>query len=98
MPNMYIFLRGLANHSRSEPRDWLRRQCLEEGSCEHDNESMGSIRGEEFTDHLSDFFVSQEGLCSMELVDDKLVRCLPLSTDTHAHTHTRAHTHTMASN
>jgi hypothetical protein len=38
------------------------------GSREHGNEPSGSIKGEEFLDKLSDL-VSQEGLCSMELVN-----------------------------
>jgi hypothetical protein len=36
------------------------------GSCEHD-EPLGSIKGREFLDQLSDLLASQ-GLCSVELV------------------------------
>jgi hypothetical protein len=38
------------------------------GSCEHGNEPSGSIKCEEFLDYLSVLLVSQEGLCSMELI------------------------------
>jgi hypothetical protein len=38
------------------------------GSCEHGNESSGSIKCGEFLDWLSVLLASQEGLCSMELV------------------------------
>jgi hypothetical protein len=37
------------------------------GSCEHDNESLDSIKGGEFLDYLSVLLVSEGGLCSMEL-------------------------------
>jgi len=39
------------------------------GSCEHSNETLDFVKGREFLDWLSDLLVSQEGLCSMELVD-----------------------------
>jgi hypothetical protein len=39
------------------------------GSCEHDNEFSGSIKGREFLDWLSILLASQDGLCSMELVN-----------------------------
>jgi hypothetical protein len=37
-------------------------------SCEHGDEPSGSIKCREFLDWLSVLLVSQEGLCSMELV------------------------------
>jgi len=37
-----------------------------EGSCEHGNETSGSIKGGEVLDYLG--VASQKGLCSMELV------------------------------
>jgi hypothetical protein len=37
-------------------------------SCEHCNEPLGSIKCGEFLDWLSVLLVSQEVLCSMELV------------------------------
>jgi hypothetical protein len=39
-------------------------------SCEHGNESSGSIKCGEFLDCLSVLLASQEGLCSLELVSD----------------------------
>jgi hypothetical protein len=36
-------------------------------SCEHGNEPLGSMKGGEFLDWLSDV-ASQDGLCSMELI------------------------------
>jgi hypothetical protein len=38
-------------------------------SFEHGNEPSGSIKGREFLDQLSILLASQEGLCSMELVN-----------------------------
>jgi hypothetical protein len=38
------------------------------GSCEHGNEPSVSIKCGEFIGWLSMLLVSQEGLCSMELV------------------------------
>jgi hypothetical protein len=38
------------------------------GSCEHSNEPSGSMKGGEFLDWLSILLLSQEELCSMELV------------------------------
>jgi hypothetical protein len=39
------------------------------GSCEHGDEPLGSIiKCREFPDKLSILLVSQEGLCSMEIV------------------------------
>jgi hypothetical protein len=38
------------------------------GSCEHSSEPSGSVKGGEFLDSLSVLLVSQEGLCSMDLV------------------------------
>jgi len=37
------------------------------GCCEHDNETLGYVKGEEFFDKLSDL-ASQEGLYFMESV------------------------------
>jgi hypothetical protein len=37
-------------------------------SCEHGDEPLGSIKCGELLDKLSVLLVSQEGLCSMELV------------------------------
>jgi hypothetical protein len=37
-------------------------------SCEHGNESSGSVKCGEFLDYLSVLLGSQEGLCSVELV------------------------------
>jgi hypothetical protein len=40
-------------------------------SCEHSYETFGSIRSKEFLDWLSEQqFISQEGLCSRELVQN----------------------------
>jgi hypothetical protein len=39
-----------------------------EGSYEHGNEPLGSIKCGELLDQLSVLLASQEGLCSMELV------------------------------
>jgi hypothetical protein len=39
------------------------------GSCEHGNEPSGSIKCGKFLDQLSVLLASQEGLCSMELVN-----------------------------
>jgi hypothetical protein len=39
-----------------------------DGSCEHGNEHLGSIKCGEFLDSLSVLLSSQEGLYSMELV------------------------------
>jgi hypothetical protein len=36
------------------------------GSCEHGNETSGSIKGGEFLDWLGDQ-ASEEGLCAMDL-------------------------------
>jgi len=36
------------------------------GYCEHGSEHLGSIKGREFFDQLSDYLASQEGLHSME--------------------------------
>jgi hypothetical protein len=38
-------------------------------SCEHGDELSGSIKCGEFPDYLSVLVDSQEGLCSMELVN-----------------------------
>jgi hypothetical protein len=38
------------------------------GSCEHGNETSGSIKCGEFLDWLNVLLASQERLCSMELV------------------------------
>jgi hypothetical protein len=37
------------------------------GSCEHDNERLGSTIGREILDWLSILLVAKEGLCSMEI-------------------------------
>jgi hypothetical protein len=37
-----------------------------EGSCEHDNDPLGSTKFWEFLEQLSDLLVSQEELGSME--------------------------------
>jgi hypothetical protein len=37
------------------------------GFCAHGNEYLGSIKGEEFLDHLSDYKFLYEKLSSMEL-------------------------------
>jgi hypothetical protein len=42
------------------------------GSCEHGNETSGSIKGREFLGYLSELLASQEGLCSMELITQEL--------------------------
>jgi hypothetical protein len=42
------------------------------GSCEHGNELLGSVRGQEF-DYLSVLLASQEGLCSMVLLVSVLI-------------------------
>jgi hypothetical protein len=39
------------------------------GSCEHGNETSGSIKCGEFLDYLSILLASEEGLCFMELVN-----------------------------
>jgi hypothetical protein len=41
---------------------------LAAGCCEHGNEPLRSIQGEEFHDQLSLLSASQEGLCSRELI------------------------------
>jgi len=38
------------------------------GSCEHCNEALGSIKGKEFLDYLSDYQLLKKDSASMELV------------------------------
>jgi hypothetical protein len=48
--------------------DWvLLRVGNVAGPCEHDNKPSGFIKGEKLVQYLSDL-VSQEGICSIELV------------------------------
>jgi hypothetical protein len=48
--------------------DWIHVAEDRGRSCEHGDELSFSIKGGEFLDWLSALLVSQEGLCSMELV------------------------------
>jgi hypothetical protein len=43
------------------------------GSCEHCNETLGSIKGREFLYYVW-LFDSKEGLCSMEILTQKFYK------------------------